>query len=144
MHWNKVRATRLAARRATRQDALRAALRVGQQDALTVGPCYTLVRWPRCMTDQLLRNSSAGLLGRKTDDMNTYERTSRPSTPGAYSLSEPTAVLLGIGLSRLKITHCAGQNNSARLGKCRPPAPASACSHTWLRPRPGATLANLG
>ena len=69
---------------------------VGPRAALRAGPWAVLRAGP-----------TAGPAGRRTDDADTYQWTSRPRAPGACSWSEPTAVRPGIGLGRLSL-HTAG------------------------------------
>ena len=90
----------------------------------------------------LCAGSTAGPSSRRTDDVDTYQWTSRPRASGAYSRSEPTAVRPGIGLGRLESIH----RWTGQPGPHYPLAPARDRSHRlgtrpaqeeWHGPRNG-------
>ena len=90
----------------------------------------------------LCAGSTAGPSSRRTDDVDTYQWTSRPRASGAYSRSEPTAVRPGIGLGRLESIH----RWTGQPGPHYPLAPARDRSHRlgtrpaqeeWRGPRNG-------
>ena len=87
---------------------------VGLRAALRAGP-WAVLR----------AGSTAGPSGRRTDDADTYQWTSRPRASGAYSRSEPTAVRPGIRLGRLESTH----RWTGQPGPRYPLAPARDRSH---------------
>ncbi len=87
-----------------------------------VGSCAALIR--RVRPDQLLHHHVDGPLGRRTDDADIYQRTSRPCATGAAS-----QLLCARG------TDSVSWSLHRQLGPRHPHAPASTCSHSWLRTR---------
>ena len=84
----------------------------------------------------LCAGSTAGPSSRRTDDVDTYQWTSRPRASGAYSRSEPTAVRPGIGLGRLSL-HTAGPDNPDRATRLHLLGPAAIGSGPGRRRRSG-------
>jgi hypothetical protein len=94
---------------------------LGQRHPLGAPPVR---RGPCCTPDKLLSHSTSRPSDLRTDDADTNQWTTRPSTLGAYRWCEPTDMRSGVGLGRLELT----RRWTGQLGLRHPPAPARACS----------------